>query len=162
MRFVYEPRRLVPLALAEVDGWRLKVTQVLAPGREPDAPLVDAALAAAAAFLPAPATTPAHYGVGVVVVHQGARYDFVLVGYWTHETELRYTTFMRASSGSARLEPLTAGELATDVWDLQVLAFERDAWLEQVLRAPDLEAGGSGALEARLAAYLDARLGGIL
>ncbi len=154
----YVPRRLVPLALREVGGWRLKVTQVLAPGRAADAELVEAAVAAAGEVLPTPAVTPLHHGVGIVIVHQGTRYDFVLVGYWTHETELRYETFMRASTESTRLEGLTAGELATDVWDLRVLAFERDAWLEHVLRPSARGGDAADDWETRLRAYLGARL----
>jgi len=129
----------------EQGGWRLKVTQVLARGRQPEPELVDAALVAAAEFLPARDEIPVQYRINVVLIHQGSRYDFVLVGYWTYETEFRYGTSMRASSDSTRLVPLSSGELATDVWDLRVLAAERDAWLEHVLRpggardAPDLE-----------------------
>ncbi|CAN5736451.1 hypothetical protein BH23DEI1_BH23DEI1_11870 [soil metagenome] len=134
------------------------MTRVLAGGRSADDELVDAALGVAAGFLPAPAVTPAHDGVGVVLVHQGSRYDFVLVGYWTFETELRYQTWMRASSDSTRLERLAAGELATDVWDLAVLAFERDAWLEHVLRPGTSASAPEREREAELAAYLGATL----
>lgn len=164
----YRPRRVAPLGVREVAGWRLKVTRVLAEGRTAEEGLVTSALEAAERFLPTPATGPLHDGVGVVIVHQGSRYDFVLVGYWTHETELRYGTFMRASSDSTRLEGLRAGELATDVWDLEVLSFERDAWLEHVLRPGDDDPEGdvtgddgparAGRLDAYLATRLDATL----
>jgi hypothetical protein len=154
----YAPRSIVPLPVRDVGGWRLKVTQVLAPGRTAESALVDASAAAAERFLPTPALTPLHYGVGILIVHQGTRYDFVLVGYWTHETELRYETYMRASSDSTRLEALAGGDLATDVWDLRVLAFERDAWLEHVLRAPERPGDRDRPWEDRLAAYLGARL----
>jgi hypothetical protein len=148
----YEPRRIASLGVRDVDGWRLKVTRVLAPGREPDEALLASALAVAAGVLPAPPEAPEHYGVGVLLVHEGSRYDFVLVGHWVFESELRYQTFMRASSDSARLEALTAGELATDVWDLHVLASERAAWLETVLQPA--AAAAEGVSEERRAAYL--------
>jgi hypothetical protein len=159
-RVSYTPRRLLALGVRERGGWRLKVTQVLAAGRAGDPDLVDAALAAAAGFLPSMDESPLQYGVGIVIVHQGSRYDFVLVGYWTYETELRYQTFMRASTDSTRLEPLTAGELATDVWDLRVLAYERDAWLEHVLRA--VGSGDEADWAGRLERYLRAQVQGTL
>jgi hypothetical protein len=170
----YVPRRVVPLPLRESAGWRLKPTVVLAQGREVDDALVEAAFEAAHELLPDARLDADHYRVGIVLVHFGMRYDFVLVGYWRFESELRYATFMRASSDSTRLAPLPGAELATDVWDLSVLAFEREAWVQRVLRASDEDASGEGASgegasgegasgegaddEARLAAYLAERL----
>ena len=56
---------------------------------------------------------------------------------------------MRPSSGSFLLEPVSGSELSADVWDLRLLAFERDAWVETVLRAEhaDLEAYLARSLE---------------
>jgi hypothetical protein len=149
----YEPRRIERLGVRDVEGWRVKVTRVRALGREPDEALLESALAGGEGRPPQAPDSPEHYGVGVLLVHQGSRYDFVLVGHWTFETELRYATFMRASSDSPRLEGLVAGELATDVWDLFVLAFERSAWLDLVLR-PAADAGEAPS-ETQLAAYLE-------
>ena len=96
--------------------------------------------------LPGPDDGQAHYGVGFVGIHQGASYDFVLVAYWAYETELRFQTWMSPSTQSYRLEQVRAGELSADVWDLALLAWEREAWVERVLRPAD------GDVEA----YLDA------
>jgi hypothetical protein len=158
MRGRYVPRSIEPLAVREVAGWRLKVTRVLAPEREGEEALVEAALEEAERFLPTPAVGEEHEGVGIVLVHQGDRYDFVLVGCWTFGTELRYQTFMRASTDSAKLEPLTSHELATDVWDLKVLAFERDAYVEHVLRGKPHHEEASADVASRLETYLQTRL----
>jgi len=58
----------------------------------------------------------------------------VTVAHWAYTTELRSQTYMRPSSGSYLLEPVSGSELSADVWDLRLLAFERDAWVETVLR----------------------------
>ena len=136
----YAPRRIAFQELVEHEGWRLKLYSILFADKDVSSKLLEAAKSAAFSFLPQPATTAHHYGVGFVSVHQGKSYDFVTVAYWTYETELRHQTYMRPSSGSSTLE-LVTGELSTDVWDLRVLAFERDAWLENVLRAktPDVD-----------------------
>ncbi len=85
--------------------------------------------------------------MGFVSVHQGSSYDFVTVAHWAYETELHAKTYLRASSESSRLEPTTAGAISSDVWDLRLLAFERDAWVDIVLRG-----------DADLERYLDTRL----
>lgn len=152
MRFDYRPRRIVPLDLHRADGWRLKRYSLLAEGRDTDEALVEAATDAALAFLPRPAAGEGRYGVGFVGVHRGDSYDFVTVAYWTYRTELRLQTFMRPSSASYRLEPIQAGELSMDVWDLALLAFERDAWLATALEPDEVD------LEAYLTRRLDTDL----
>jgi len=130
----YHPRRIHFLEQCDAP-WRLKIYSILHRSKTLNPDLVEAAKATALAFLPQPAVTPNHYGVGFVSVHQGKSYDFVTVGYWTYDTELRHQTYLRASSSSTELEALTSNDLSLDVWDLRLLAFERDAWVAEVLKA---------------------------
>ena len=130
----YQPRHIRFLEQLETP-WRLKIYSILHQSKTLNPDLVEAAKQTALSFLPQPAVTPNHYGVGFVSVHQGKSYDFVTVGYWTYDTELRHQTYLRASSSSLELEPLTSNDLSLDVWDLRLLAFERDAWVAEVLRA---------------------------
>lgn len=143
----YGPRAIQFLERYKAQGWRLKVYSILFGDKGVDDRLVETAKRTALAFLPQPAVTPNHYGVGIISVHQGKSYDFVTAAYWTYDTELRHQTYMRPSSSSSALEPLT-GELSLDVWDLRLLAFERDAWVKMVLRTGRLD------LEAYLSATL--------
>ena len=144
----YQARSIRFLDLVEQHDWRLKLYGLSYPSKTVDPALLDVAKTTALRFLPQPAVTPATYGVGFLSVHQGQSYDFATVGYWTHQTELCHQTYMRSSSTSATLEPLSAGELSLDVWDLHLLAFERNAWVENVLKkdSADLE----GYLNSRL------------
>ena len=148
----YQPRTIRALELLEARGWRIKVYSILHASKARDDALIEAAKGAALELLPQPAVTLDRYGVGFVNVHQGKSYDFVTVAWWAYETELCQITLTRPSSASYRLEPLTtsdSAELSSDVWDVRLLAFERDAWLETVLTregGPDLK----GYLERRL------------
>ena len=134
MELPYRPRRIRFVGLDEAKGWRLKTYTILHHSKEESEALLDAARDTAFASLPQPASSPDRYGVGFIVVHQGASYDFVTVAHWAYQTELRSQTYMRPSSGSFLLEPVSGSELSADVWDLRLLAFERDAWVESVLR----------------------------
>jgi hypothetical protein len=128
----YQPRTIHFVDLYDSQGWKLKVYSILYPDKTLDAPLVEAAKQTALDFLP-DSTEPGHYGVGFISVHQGKSYDFVTVGYWTYSTELRHQSYMRASSAAATLAPLST-ELSSDVWDLRLLGFEREAWVNEVLK----------------------------
>lgn len=138
----YLARAISFVELFEKQGWRLKVYSILHPDKQLNPDLIKATEETAFSFLPQPAVTPRHYGLGFISVHQGKSYDFVTVAYWAYDSELRHQTYMRPSSSSQRLEPVSGDELSYDVWDIRLLAFERDAWLQNVLRSPkpDLEA----------------------
>lgn len=149
MELGYHTRHIGFDGVDTVRGWRLKRYTILHPTRTPLDGLTEAALDTAAAFLPQPPVTADRYGVGWVAVHRGSSYDFVTVAYWCYQTELRSQTYMRPSSGSFLLEPLSGSELSSDVWDLRLMAFERDAWVEAALRP------ASADLDAYLARHLD-------
>ena len=89
--------------------------------------------------------------MGFVAVHRGASWDFVTIGFWAYQTELRLISLMRASSDSARLEPVADGALSSDVWDLRLLAHERDAWVRHALHPERVD------VDAYLADLLDER-----
>ncbi len=138
----YQARQIKCLGLYKEQGWQLKLYSILHPDKQQNDRLIEAAKKVALEFCPQPALTPRHYGVGFISVHQGKSYDFVTVAYWAYDSELRYQAYMRPSSSSEWLEPVTSNELSNDVWDIRLLAFERDAWLHNILRSPkpDLEA----------------------
>jgi len=152
MRLGYQPRNISFLEHYQARGWRLKVYSILHHQKPLDPELILAAKETALTILPQPAVTKHHYGVGFISVHRGSTYDFVTTAYWTYETELRFHSFMRPSSGSYRLELVTASELSSDVWDLKLLAFERESWVECVLQCREAD------LEGYLAAQLTATL----
>jgi hypothetical protein len=125
----YQSRQIKFLNLFEAQGWKLKVYSILHPDKTLSTELIEAAKQTALEFLPS-SNEPGHYGVGLISVHQGKSYDFVTVGYWNYSTELRHQTYMRPSSADVTLEVLTASELSSDVWDIHLLGFENDAWVE--------------------------------
>jgi hypothetical protein len=133
----YVPRTIRFVDLYEAQGWKLKLYSILHPDKTSSPHLLEAAKQTALDFLP-DTDEPGNYGVGFISVHQGKSYDFVTVGYWTYSTELRHQSYMRASSGSSELETITT-ELSSDVWDIRLLAFERDAWLSKVLKSAKVE-----------------------
>jgi hypothetical protein len=125
----YQTRQIQFLEVYKQQGWQLKIYSILHPDKTLSPELIQVAKQTALEFL-SDNNEPGHYGVGFISVHQGKSYDFVTVGYWNYTTELRHQTYMRPSSADLTLEALTASELSSDVWDIRLLAFEREAWVE--------------------------------
>lgn len=88
--------------------------------------------------LPEPAQTPSRPGLGFCVLHAGRGADYAVLGWWDRENELPVRIFVRPHDESA-WRPSRGGE-SFCVWDLQVVAFERDAYVQTLLNNPPLGA----------------------
>lgn len=139
----YATRAVVPLPLWRVEGWRVKTYGIVYRGAGPRPELVDAARAAAAQVLPRPAVAPGRYGVGFLGVHDGRDACFAYLDWWGNENELHHHPFLAPLEDPDALAPCADAGFAACVWDLALIAHERQAWVETVLdnpASPDLDA----------------------
>jgi hypothetical protein len=138
----YETRSVRCLQVSERGGWRMKVYSITYGRDGIDDALVDAALAAGHARLPTPATTADRYGVGFIGVHQGRSLNFVFIDWWAHENELHHHVWFSNDDRPANLRAWRPDDPIACAWDLILIAFERAAWVREVLanpRGPDLD-----------------------
>ena len=134
LREPYRPRPIRFLEEWRDAGWRLKVYGIAYKGERPRAPLVETAKRVARARLPQPAMGEGRYGVGFLGVHDGRTANFVFIDWWADENELHHHVYTAASDELENLNYVTPTGLSACVWDLRVQSFERDAWLEEVLK----------------------------
>lgn len=130
----YRARRVERLELWEPPGWRIKVYGLGPKGTLLSDPLVDAAKAAAREVLTRVASGTPHYGLGFLGVHSGVGADVAFVDWWAAENELHHHVFVAEEGRPETLRPRSESELAACVWDLEVISFERDAWVRHILR----------------------------
>ena len=104
---------------------------------EPDTTLVEATRALAEPGVP-----------GFTIAHQGKTAAMALVYWWAHENEVHRRAYAAPLplNDADELRPLTDTGMAC-VWELEVIDFERRAWLEDVLINDDVDAYLERALE---------------
>jgi hypothetical protein len=83
---------------------------------------------------------------GFTIAHDAANAGLALVYWWANENELHQRVFAAPIDDPAALEPADGTGMAC-VWELEVIDFERRAWLEDVLKAGDLRRYHERALE---------------
>ncbi|MBS0661478.1 MAG: isochorismatase [Verrucomicrobia bacterium] len=149
----YRPRSIRRCDLLAYEGWRLKVYSISARQDLPGRPLVEAARMLARTHLPRPAIAPGRYGVGVLIVHEGADGNYVLLDWWEGENMLQHRVFRAPSWDPLNFRRCSPEECAFCVWELHVLHFERGAWIDTALSAP-----GAPNLDAYLACRLEAQV----
>lgn len=142
IRHGYQPRTVRFLELWESVGWRIKLYHIALDEEDVRGELVEAAKSMARGRLPTPAVAPGRFGVGFMAVHEGRGSNLVFLDWWSDENELRHHVFISYPEAPTALVDVTSTSLWGCVWDVGLVAFERDAWIETALSAlgtPDLE-----------------------
>ena len=110
----------------------MKVYEILYGYQEFDQFAFDEALKLCANELPNPAVTETRPGVGFILSHQGRGWHYVVLCWWDNENELPTKIFVRKIANSERWKPAAVGQ-AICVWDLEVIWFERNAYINTVM-----------------------------
>jgi hypothetical protein len=126
------------ISLLDRDG-NLKHYGIAAHDRVPRPALVAAIRRVAHEVIPDGAS-------GFTIAHDGASAGFGFACWWANENELHRRMFVAPLDDPAALE-LDDGSAMACVWELEVIDFERRAWLEDVLKAGDVGRYHERALE---------------
>lgn len=138
----YRPRPVRFLELLELGPWRIKLYGLNAEHKRLLPELVKAAKELARKVLPSGGEANDAYGVGFAGVHCGIDSNFIFFDWWANENELHHHVFTSSMERPLDIRPAPDGVTAC-VYDLQVMWFERNAWVEKVLsnpEGPDVEA----------------------
>jgi hypothetical protein len=138
----YRPRHVRFIRREDVEGWQLKLYGIAVNGQEPRPEFVEATRDLAAQVLPQPPAGEDRYGVGFSIAHDARSVGIALVYFWKSENELHQRIYVSPKDDPAAFTQVE-NQPAGCVWELEVVNFERLAWLEDVLSnpaGPDLDA----------------------
>ncbi|MFD1019552.1 isochorismatase [Thalassobacillus hwangdonensis] len=139
----YQKRPIRFLQLWENGGWSLKVYGISYSSEYPSNKLMDKAKELARDILPFPAVTKNRYGLGFIGVHEGSGANFIFIDWWSNENELNHHVYVESHGDPGMFKYVTPKGLIACCWDLKVLSYERDCWVESVLNnstgSPDID-----------------------
>jgi len=138
----FRPRPVQFLELLEFGPWRIKLYGLSAEHTRLLPELVSAAKDLVQTVVPTGTAAGDTYGVGFAGVHCGIDANFIFIDWWANENELHHHVFVSTLNEPLTIERAPEGVTAC-VFDLQVMWFERNAWVEKVLAnpaGPDLDA----------------------
>jgi hypothetical protein len=121
----YRPRRV---SFLNREG-RLKHYGIAYEGDAPRHELAEATRRAAETTIPDDA-------YGFTIAHDARSAGLGIVYWWAEENEVHVRHFASPKDDPARLEPFDHTGMAC-VWELEVIDFERRAWLQHVLKDAD-------------------------
>ena len=133
----YRRRPIRFLELWEEAGWRIKVYSITQAGASLRPELLVVAKETALRWLRQPlAPGRRQYSVGFMSVHEGPSANFVSLDWWADDNELYHQVYLSPADDPCHLQYVTPTGLASTVWDLRVLCFERQAWVDTVVANP--------------------------
>jgi len=150
----FSPRTVLILPSVETNGWQLKRYGILANNRTYDSAITLSALDAAIERLPVagkPDQPDGNHGIGFQLVHFAEVAVVLPVFYWVWGSVLANTDQMRAQWDSANKFDTGVREVVGCVWELEILAFETEAWKQTMLC-------GTGLLSDNISRYLKRHL----
>lgn len=129
----YAARPIRPLLPFEQRGYTLKRYWIdLQSAATPDPADWSEAIELAVEALP-PIEAAAHAGLGFMILHRGRGADYLVLAWWARENELPLRVIVRyPDTDDAKWRP-ARGEESVCVWDLQVIAHERDAYVATLM-----------------------------
>jgi hypothetical protein len=131
----YKPRHVRFIRREDVEGWQLKLYGIAVNGEEPRPEFVESVRDLAATVLPQPPVADDRYGVGFAIAHD-ARLGIALVYWWQSENELHQRIYV-SPKDDPRAFTQVENQPAGCVWELEVVDFERRAWIEDLLARPE-------------------------
>lgn len=133
----YRPKAIRFLELWKDDGWEIKVYGISAINAEVEHRLLEIGKATARWALPRPPIAADRYGVACLTIHPSVLFNQIIVDWWERNNELRHRVFKAAPETPYEFEDITATGEAFCTWELRVLGFERQAWIDNMLVNPD-------------------------
>ena len=132
LRRIYRPRSIRFIGREDLGDWRLKIYGIgtHAPDARPE--FVAATLHAAREALPEGG------GAGFLIAHDAQTAGLGLVYWWANENEIHARFYASPLDDPAALTPYS-GDGMSCVWELEVIDFERRAYLDDVLKNDDVE-----------------------
>ena len=132
----FEPRAAAFHAIVEHAGHRLKGYSVRYGERPVDWDAHREGIEMALAALPEANPAEGRPGLGFLIVHRGRAAEYVVLAWWDRQNELPVRVFVH-NEGPWRA---ARGGESFCVWDLELFARERDAYVATVLADGDAEA----------------------
>lgn len=149
----YQPRLAQPYPVLSVNDRKFKVYGLFAaPEKAACFPNEDELATRIGAMMGAP-SGPADHGLGFAILHLARDGDYLLLSQWVDANMLEHRVYKCVIDNCklTNVESLAETGIVACVWELEIMKFERDAWVRTMLNAsPEAVRPGTDDVQAYL------------
>jgi hypothetical protein len=132
------PHRTRPIRFVgpeRIGDWRVKIYGIATHGETVRPGLLAETLRRAPDIFPRPAAGGSRHGIGFVIAHDAQTASIALYYWWESYNELHSRVYVGPKDDPTAMTQLPT-QVAGCVWELEIIDFERRAWLADVLANP--------------------------
>lgn len=90
------------------------------------------------------------YKIATLIIHKWKGGHFVIIKWWIGENMMQILVFLATNKEPSNFKLYSDKGIVTCVWELEILWFERNAWVEEVLRKQITESNIQNYLQINL------------
>ncbi|MEM8670878.1 MAG: hypothetical protein AAGG48_25345 [Planctomycetota bacterium] len=137
LRRTYESRFIQFQQVRHFDGWRIKLYSITRQDSVPiDDTFVETCTDHVFGHLRNPESLESTHGVGFFIIHQGEHRNWLLLDWWYDQEILKHKLFSSPLDQPKRITEAES-DLMACTWEMAIQCFERQAWIDTVLKNPD-------------------------
>lgn len=76
------------------------------------------------------------YKIATLILHEGKEGCFAIISWWIDENMLQLHVYLQSYDDTSSFQRYSDQGMVSCVWELAVLWFERNAWIEHILKKP--------------------------
>lgn len=131
----YQTRSIRFLGLEKHEKWTIKVYSISSKNEYADQNLITAAKTNLPHWLDkASIHSLPNYQVATLIIHEGREAGFAIVSWWVDENMLQLFAYSSSTANPHQFQLISDKGIVSCVWEMAVLWFERNAWVEEVLK----------------------------
>lgn len=134
----YQTRPIRFLGLEKCGEWNIKVYSISSKKEYANARFIALAKTNLPLWLANVSSTQLpNYQVATLIVHEGKDACFAVISWWVDENMLQLFAYLASAPNPTEFQLISDKGMVSCVWEMAVLWFERNAWVEEVLKEPN-------------------------
>jgi hypothetical protein len=140
----YKTRPIRFLKIHQQDTWKIKIYSISAKTEIADIRYITCAKQQLPGWLKKSTDYSLDtYNIATLMLHEIKDSCFAIINWWTDENMLQHYVYLATNENPISFKPFSNNHIVTCVWEMAVLCFERNAWVQHILKkidAPDVNA----------------------
>lgn len=133
----YRTRPIRFLGLEKCGEWTIKVYSISSKNEYADQHFITLAKANLPLWLKNVSSIQlSNYQVATLIIHEGIDGCFAIISWWVDENMLQLFAYLASAANPDQFQLISDKGMVSCVWEMAVLWFERNAWVEEVMKQP--------------------------
>lgn len=130
----YQTRSIRFLEIHEQDNWKIKIYSISAKTIIADSFYIECAKQQLQEWLGKSKMYGLNtYNTATLILHETKDGCFAIINWWADENMLQHYVYLATNENPAEFKPFADNSIVACVWEMAVLWFERNAWVEEVM-----------------------------